>query len=103
MSKWTDIRDSALEAMKEGALNVVEETKQTFLTNFIEAGVPVIEEYAARFSAAVKAQAANESGWTKIRDLFVIPLAVKLCLYVGKQILQMVQSQTGKAAETPTV
>lgn len=58
MSKWTDIRDSALEAMKEGALNVVEETKQTFLTNFIEAGVPVIEEYAARFSATVKAQAA---------------------------------------------
>ena len=28
MSKWTDIRDGALDAMKQGALNVVEETKR---------------------------------------------------------------------------
>ena len=103
MSKWTEIRDGALEAMKEGALNVVEETKQTFLTNFIEAGVPVIEEYAAQFSAAVKAQAANESGWTKIRDSFVIPFAFQIGLYVGKQILQMVMSQTSNVAETSAV
>ena len=27
MSTWTDMRDKALEAMKEGALDVVEETK----------------------------------------------------------------------------
>lgn len=101
MSTWTDIRDGALEAMKEGALNVVEETKQKFLNNFVEAGVPVIEEYAAQFSAAVKEQAVSETGWTKIRDAIVIPFAVKVGLYVGKQILQMVQDQTSKAAETP--
>ena len=29
------MRDKALEAMKEGALDVVEETKQKFLDNFI--------------------------------------------------------------------
>lgn len=53
MSKWTDIRDGALDAMKQGTLNVAEETKQQFMTNFNEAGVPVIEEYAAQFTAAV--------------------------------------------------
>lgn len=42
MSKWTDIRDGALDALKEGALDVVEDTKQEFLANFIEAGVPVV-------------------------------------------------------------
>lgn len=46
MSKWTEIRDGALEAIKEGAVDVVEETKQEFLANFLEAGVPVVEAYA---------------------------------------------------------
>ena len=94
MSKWTDIRDGALDAMRGGAMNVVEETKQNFLQNFIEAGVPVVEEYADQFTAKVKEQAANEEGWTKIRDAIVIPFAVQIGLYIGKQILQTVQTQT---------
>ena len=97
MSKWTEIRDGALDAMKQGALDVVEETKQQFLSNFIEAGVPVIEEYAMQFTAKVKEQATNETGWTKIRDAIVIPVAVQIGLYVGKQILQTVRQQTGAA------
>lgn len=97
MSKWTDIRDGALDAMKHGALNVVEETKQQFLTNFIEAGMPVIEEYAAQFTAKVKEQSAGEDGWSKIRDAVVIPFAVQIGLYIGKQILQTVQTQTATA------
>ena len=99
MSRWTEIRDGALDAMKHGALDVVEETKQQFLTNFIEAGVPVIEEYAMQFTARVKEQATNESGWTKIRDAIVIPFAVQIGLYIGKQILQTVQQQTKVKAE----
>ena len=92
MSKWTEIRDGALDAMKHGALNVAEETKKQFLANFIEAGVPVVEEYAAQFTAKVKDQATNETGWTKIRDAIVIPFAVQIGLYIGKQILQTVQT-----------
>ena len=97
MSKWTDIRDGALDAMKQGALDVAEETKQQFLANFLQAGVPVIQEYAAQFTAKVKEQATNETGWTKIRDAIVIPFAVQIGLYVGKQILQTVQQQTAAA------
>ena len=97
MSKWTELRDGAPDAMKQGALNVAEETKQQFLTNFIEAGVPVVEEYAMQFTAKVKEQAKNETGWTKIRDAIVIPFAVQLGLYIGKQILQTVQQQTAAA------
>ena len=97
MSQWTDIRDGALDALKGGAMNVAEETKRDFLINFVEAGVPVIEEYAAQFTAKVKEQAAGENGWTKIRDAFVIPFAVQIGLYIGKQILQTVQQQTAAA------
>lgn len=96
MSKWTDIRDGALDAMKQGALEVTEETKQQFMTNFIEA-VPAIEEYANEFVTKVKEQSENETGWTKIRDAFVIPFAVQIGLYIGKQILQTVQQQTAAA------
>lgn len=98
MSKWTDLRDGALDAMKQGALNVVEETKQEFLKNFVEAGVPVVEEYADLFVAKVKEQAANESGWNKIRDAVVIPFSVQIGLYVGKQILTLVESNTTATA-----
>lgn len=97
MSKWTDIRDGALDAMKQGALDVAEGTKQQFMANFVEAGVPVIEEYAAQFTAKVKEQATNETGWMKIRDAIVIPLAVQIGIYVGKQILQTVRAQTATA------
>ena len=100
MSTWTDMRDKALEAMKEGALDVVEETKQKFLENFIEAGMPAVEAYAELFSATVQEQAQNEAGWVKIRDMFVIPLAVKVALGVSKGILSMVQGKTGKVAAT---
>lgn len=40
----------------------------------------------------------NETGWVKIRDMFVIPLAVKAALGVSSGILSMVQGKTGKAA-----
>lgn len=94
------MRDKALEAMKEGALDVVEETKQKFLDNFIEAGMPAIKAYAELFSATVQEQAKNETGWVKIRDMFVIPLAVKVALGVSSGILSMVQGKTSKAAAT---
>lgn len=57
MSKWTDIRDAALDAMKDGAMDVVEETKEAFIKNFIEAGLPVVESYATQLVESVKAQA----------------------------------------------
>lgn len=91
------MRDKALEAMKEGALDVVEETKQKFLDNFIEAGMPAIKAYAELFSATVQEQAKNETGWVKIRDMFVIPLAVKVALCVGSGILNMVRGKTESA------
>lgn len=94
MSQWTDLRDGALDAMKQGALNVVEETKQKFLQNFVEAGEPVIESYADLFVNTVKAQAENESGWNKVRDAVVIPFAVKIGLYVGKELIDFVMSKT---------
>ena len=45
----------------------------------------------------MKEQSENETGWTKIRDAIVIPFAAQIGLYIGKQILQTVQTQTAAA------
>ena len=37
MSKWTELRDSLLESMRGGVLDVNEQSKQDFLIQFIEA------------------------------------------------------------------
>lgn len=99
MSKWTEIRDGAIDAMKQGAIKVGEQTKQEFLNNFVEAGIPVIEKLAEQFTTTVKAQAETETGWCKIRDAFVIPFAVDLAVWAGKKVITMVQSQTTTAAQ----
>ena len=100
MSKWKEIADAALDAIKDGAMNVVEETKQEFLQNFIEAGIPVVESYAAEFVAKVKKQAESETGWCKIRDSVVIPGAVQLLLFVGKKLIKIVAEEAKKEAAT---
>lgn len=97
MSKWTEIRDGALDALKENALNVTEDAKQKFMQNFIESCVPVLEKLAEQFITTVKSQATGETGWCKVRDLFVIPLCVRILLWAGKQILDIVQTQTTKS------
>lgn len=97
-SKWVEIRDNALDALKQGAIEVGEETKQKFMTNFVESGLPVVEACAEQFKTTVSAQAAGETGWCKIRDAFVIPFAVDLALWAGKRIITMVQTQTGTVA-----
>lgn len=88
MSKWTELRDMALAGMKDGALNVTEQTKQNFVENFLEAGFPVLEQYAVGFVEAVKEQATTETGWMKIRDGVVIPFGVNVLLFVVRQLLE---------------
>ncbi len=96
MSKWTEIRDGALEAMKQSAMDVTEDAKKKFLDDFQEAAVPVIEAWAEHFSSAVQAQAEAETGWCKIRDAFIIPAAIKILLWIGKQILTFTMSRAAK-------
>lgn len=97
-SKWVEIRDNALDALKQGAIEVGEETKQKFMSNFIESGLPVIEAVAEQFKATVQEQAAKETGWCKIRDAIVIPFAIDLALWIGKKILAMVSNATATEA-----
>ena len=94
MSKWTELRDSLLESMRGGVLDVNEQSKQDFLIQFIEAGFPVVEQYAEKFSEAVKEQAENETGWIRVRDSVVIPFGVNVILFVVRQMLEKTRKAT---------
>lgn len=96
MSTWTDMRDKALAEMKEGISDVTEETKQKFMDEAINAGIPVVEGYAEAFTAEVEKQSAEESGWCKIRDMLVIPALVKTLMWMAKRIVTHVAEKAAK-------
>jgi hypothetical protein len=84
MSKWTEIRDSIVEALQ------VEEVGQDLKTRFVDwlgdEGIAFIQPIADAIVDECKKDAPNESGWCKIRDLFVVPVAVN----IGMALLKLV-------------
>lgn len=92
MSKWTDFRDNMVDAMNLDS--VVNDLKDQLVFSLTSDGFPVIEELASTFVGKIQEQAADESGWNKIRDSVVLPLIIKLGLYMMKAVL------AGSAKET---
>ncbi len=84
MSKWTEVRDSIVEALQ------VEEVGQDLKTRFVDwlgdEGIAFIQPIADAIVDECKKDAPNESGWCKIRDLFVVPVAVN----IGMALLKLV-------------
>lgn len=97
MSKWTDIRDNALDALHVN--EVTEEVKQSVTQKILDDVIPVAESAVDAFCAATKEQAKTESGWCKIRDAIVLPLFMQGGVYVIKTVL----SKTVKATAAATV
>lgn len=81
---WIEIRDSIVEALK------VEEVGQDLKTRFVDwlgnEGIAFIQPIADAIVDECKKDAPNESGWCKIRDLFVVPVAVN----IGMALLKLV-------------
>lgn len=95
MSKWTDFRDSMVDAMNLDS--VVDDLKDQLVDSLASDGFPVIEELASTFISKIQEQAAAESGWNKIRDSVVLPLVIRVGLYMMKAVLA---GSTAKPAET---
>lgn len=80
MSKWTEIRDTAVEALN--AEGVGKDIKDKFIDWLVKEGVAFLQAVADKVVAQCKADAGSESGWCKIRDAFVIPAAISIGMYV---------------------
>lgn len=85
MSKWTDFRDSMVAAMNLDS--VVNDLKDQLVSSLTSDGFPVIQELANTFISKIAEQAKSEEGWNKIRDSVVLPLIIKIDLYIVKAVL----------------
>lgn len=96
MSKWTDFRDNMVDAMNLDS--VVNDLKDQLVSSLTSDGFPVIEELATAFIGKIQEQAKTEQGWNKIRDSVVLPLILRVGLYMAKAVLA---GSTAEPAEEP--
>ena len=73
MSTWTDFRDGIADSVKFD--EVTEELKEQFSSWLVENVLPLAHTAADGFIAQTKAQATDEKGWCKVRDLIILPVA----------------------------
>ena len=85
MSKWTDFRDDIVESLQ--VEEVTEQVKQNLTKQIVESILPSVKTVADGFTAKIKEQAKAETGWCKIRDMFVLPLVINGVIYVVEMVL----------------
>ena len=92
MSKWTDFRDDIVESLQ--VEEVTEQVKQDLTKQLVESILPSVKTVADGFTAKIKEQAKAETGWCKIRDMFVLPLVINGVIYVVETVLTKTLEKT---------
>lgn len=84
--KWVDVRDTAVEAL---GLDEVGKTLKGNLNNWlIDEGLDIISKTADKIVEQCRKDAPEETGWCKVRDAFVLPLAVQGGFAVLKVVIE---------------
>ena len=84
--KWVDVRDTAVEAL---GLDDVGKTLKGNLNNWlVDEGLNIVSDAADKVVEQCKKDAPQENGWCKVRDAFVLPLAIQGGLTVLKIVIQ---------------
>lgn len=85
-SKWVDIRDSALEALK--LEDVGKGLKNRFVGWVGEEGIEFVQGFVDEIKDECKRDASQEKGWCKIRDTFVVPLLLDGGMFLLKMVIE---------------
>ena len=85
-SKWVEIRDTAVDAL---GLDEVGKTLKGNLNNWlVDEGLDIISKTADKVVDQCRKDAPEEKGWCKVRDAFVLPLAIQGGLTVLKVVIE---------------
>lgn len=95
MSKWVEIRDAVEQDIQMSG--IAEEVRKNILAVLANEAVPAVEAFLDKFAAGVKAEAANETGWCKVRDAVVIPYAIQAIMWVSKYVINRTLAETQPA------
>ena len=85
MSKWVNFRDELLSTLKFDEVD--DKMKEDFTSWLLEIAMPIAETSADSFISQIKVQAVEENGWTKLRDLVILPFIITGSLWLVKQTL----------------
>ena len=85
MSKWVEVRDSLVEALK--IEEVSKDLKNSFVTWLESEGVEFAQKFVDKIIEECKVDAPKETGWCRIRDAFVVPVALNLAMYILQFVL----------------
>lgn len=85
MSKWTEVRDSLVEAMK--LEDIGKNLKNDFVAWLSGEGLDFAQEVVDKIVEECKKDAPAETGWCRIRDTFVVPVALNVVMYILKTVL----------------
>lgn len=94
MSKWTDFRDSLVDSLKFDKID--EAAKQKVSQTILDEVLPPIETAVGNLAAGIKAQAPQETGWNRLRDGVVLPLALNGLVSAVKYVLTKTLTQTAQ-------
>lgn len=85
MSKWVNFRDELLSTLKFDEVN--DRMKEDFTSWLLEVAMPLAKTSADSFISQIKVQAVDENGWTKLRDLVILPFIITGGLWLVKKTL----------------
>ncbi|MCB5702776.1 hypothetical protein LIQ46_07725 [Megasphaera elsdenii] len=85
MSKWTDIRDSVVDALNVDV--VTEDMKNELTQNIVTNAIPAVEAVADKFTTQIQEQSKSETGWNMLRDRIVLPLVINGAIWAVKFVL----------------
>jgi hypothetical protein len=95
MSDWVKIRDSIEDALK------IEEVGKDLKTRLVgwlnNEGIGFIQPLADAVIEECKRDAPNESGWCKIRDAFIVPVAVNVGMALLKLVIEKAAAEENDA------
>lgn len=84
--RWVDIRDTAVDAL---GLDEVGKTLKGNLNNWlVDEGLDIISKTADKVVDQCRKDAPEEKGWCKVRDSFVLPLAIQGGVAVLKVVIE---------------
>lgn len=86
MSKWVEVRDELIQSVH--VEEVTEEMKKGVNSWLLDSALPIVRKAASEFTSQTRKQSADESGWCRIRDAFILPFAIEAGLWVAEKALQ---------------
>ena len=77
--------NTAKKMLIDGVLNAATERGKQELVKWLKnTGIPAARDVAAAYTARLKEQSAEESGWNKIRDSLFLPSVISVALWVAE-------------------